>query len=336
MKFEDFNHRQYAHCESGVTANLLRYHGLEISEPMIFGIGGGYFFGHLPFVKVNGVPGTTFRIWPGAIFKRVSSQLKIPIVYEKFKNTEKAKQRLKEVLDKNIPVGMLSSVYYLPYLPSSFRFHFNAHNLLCYGYEQDTFFISDPVMETNCKINYADLEKARFAKGYPEPSGKMYYPSSVPKNPDLRKAAIRGINHTHFMMTSPPIPFFGINGIRFLANKIEKYPKVLEERKALLYLANIIRMQEEIGTGGAGFRFIYAAFLKETAALLQNEKLDSISTFCTETGDAWRNFAYEAGRVCKSREAGEASFKQLKDLLMLVYKKEQEMFRRIKALHLKA
>ena len=72
---DSFIHFQHAHCESGVTTNLLRYYGISISEPMAFGIGAGLFFGHLPFVKINGAPGTTFRIWPGAVFKRTAQRL---------------------------------------------------------------------------------------------------------------------------------------------------------------------------------------------------------------------------------------------------------------------
>ncbi|HHD57264.1 MAG TPA: peptidase, partial [Desulfobulbaceae bacterium] len=30
----DFTHRQSAHCESGVAANLLTYNGIHISEAM--------------------------------------------------------------------------------------------------------------------------------------------------------------------------------------------------------------------------------------------------------------------------------------------------------------
>ena len=67
----EFKHQQHAHCESGVSSNLLAHEGINVTEPMAFGVGAGLFFGHLPFVKVNGTPGTTYRIWPGAIFKRV-------------------------------------------------------------------------------------------------------------------------------------------------------------------------------------------------------------------------------------------------------------------------
>lgn len=49
-----FPHRQSAHCESGVTANLLTCGGIEISEAMAFGIGSGLFFGYVPFLKMGG------------------------------------------------------------------------------------------------------------------------------------------------------------------------------------------------------------------------------------------------------------------------------------------
>jgi hypothetical protein len=51
-----FQHHQSAHCESGVTSNLLYHYGLKVSEPLAFGIGSGLFFAHIPFIKVNGIP----------------------------------------------------------------------------------------------------------------------------------------------------------------------------------------------------------------------------------------------------------------------------------------
>jgi len=49
---------------------MLSHYGISLSEPMIFGSGSGIFFIHIPFLKVNGVPATSYRIWPGAIFNR--------------------------------------------------------------------------------------------------------------------------------------------------------------------------------------------------------------------------------------------------------------------------
>ncbi|HRT53260.1 MAG TPA: BtrH N-terminal domain-containing protein, partial [Flavobacteriales bacterium] len=36
-----FEHQQSAHCETGVLSNLMRFHGMRVSEPMAFGIGSG-------------------------------------------------------------------------------------------------------------------------------------------------------------------------------------------------------------------------------------------------------------------------------------------------------
>jgi len=328
----NFTHSQHAHCESGVTANLLRHQGIDISEPLVFGIGAGIFFAHLPFVKVSGTPGTTFRTWPGAIFKRVAQRLDVTMHTQKFRSPEKAMRALDEALDAGRPTGMLSSVYYLPYLPEAFRFHFNAHNLVIYGKERNEYLVSDPVLEDVARIAPEDLAKARFAKGTPEPRGFMYNVINVPKNIDYASAIRKGIKQTCFFMLSPPLPWFGNKAIFLLADKIKGYPKKLTPRKAALYLGNIIRMQEEIGTGGAGFRYLYAAFLQEAGQLLQRNDLQELSAELTTIGDDWRNFAYHAARQMKARQSDIVSCDELSNLLRTCGEKEKLFFKKLEKL----
>lgn len=324
-----YKHYQHAHCESGVTANLLRHAGINISEPMAFGIGAGLFFAHLPFVKVSGTPGTTFRTWPGAIFKRTTQRLGIDMHTQRFRTPQRANQALDEVLATGKPAGMLSSVYYLPYLPEAFRFHFNAHNLVVYGKENGQYLVSDPILEDVTKILPEDLAKARFAKGTPEPKGFMYYVKNVPQQVDFTKAVQAGIKQTCFFMLSPPLPWFGNKAIFLLAKQIKKYPQKLPPRKASLYLGNVIRMQEEIGTGGAGFRFLYAAFLQEAGEMMQRDDLQQFSAELTKIGDDWRNFAYHAARLMKDRKSDLVSYDELSDLLRVCGEKERDLFGRM-------
>lgn len=330
----NFQHNQSAHCESGVASNLISHHGLKLSEPMIFGIGSGLFFGHIPFLKVNGIPGTTYRIFPGMIFKRTCRRLGIEMKKQTFRNEAKAMDELDRVLDKGMPVGLLTSVYYLPYLPSALRFHFNAHNIVIYGKKDGNYLVSDPVMESVCEISSKDLQRARFAKGALAPNGKMYYPIHVPQKIDLRNAIVEGIKKTAVDMTSIPVPLFGIKGQRFLANRIRQYPKKLDKRKASLYLGNIVRMQEEIGTGGAGFRFIFAAFLQEAAVILDQEWLIEISKEVTQVGDRWRDFAYDAARICKDRAITGENYEQLADIIIDCARREEEIFKKLKNISL--
>lgn len=326
MSITNFTHFQHAHCESGVTTNLLRHYSLPVSEPMSFGIGAGIFFAHVPFLKVNGTPATTFRTWPGAIFKRVAQRLQITMHTEKFRAPEKAMEALDRALDNGIPVGMQTSVFYLPYLPEAFRFHFNAHNLVVYGKENGRYLVSDPVLEQPATISPEDLVKARFAKGLPEPKGFMYYVIDAPREVDYAKAVRQGIRQTCFFMLSPPLPWFGNKAISLLADKIRKYPKKLPPRKAALYLGNIIRMQEEIGTGGGGFRYLYAAFLQEAGSLLHIDELKEGAVRLTEIGDQWRNFAYHAARLVKDRQSDVVSFQDLGVLLKKIGEQERQFF----------
>jgi hypothetical protein len=332
VKGKELQHFQHAHCESGVTTNLLRHYGVRISEPMAFGIGAGLFFGHLPFLKVNGTPGTTFRIWPGAVFKRVAQRLGVDMHTERFSSPEKAMAALDSALEAGIPVGMQTSVYYLPYLPEAFRFHFNAHNLVIYGKEGNEYLVSDPVLEEPARIHKDDLAKARFAKGTPEPKGFMYYVKQVPQQMDFPRAIMQGIKQTCFFMLSPPVPWFGHKAIHLLAKQIRNYPKKLTPRKAALYLGNVIRMQEEIGTGGAGFRYLYAAFLQEAGELMGREDLLKLSEELTAIGDAWRSFAYNAARLVKARTTDLVSYDELSDQLKAIGVKELDFFRRLSKL----
>ncbi len=310
----DFKHNQSAHCENGVVSNLLNFHGLPLSEPMAFGIGSGLFFVYIPFLKVNYAPAFSYRPMPGFIFSRVSKRLGFKIKRIKFSSKEKAQATLDQELAKNNPVGLQVGVYNLPYFPDEYRFHFNAHNLVVYGKEDKQYLVSDPVMPGVTKLTAKELEKVRFAKGALAPKGHIYYPVALPKTFDLKKAIRKGIKHTCKDMLAP-VPFVGVKGIKFVAKKIRKWPQKVGVKKTNHYLGQLVRMQEEIGTGGGGFRFIYAAFLQEAAGILEEPKLVELSKELTAIGDQWRDFAVEASRLYKNRSKETDAYNKIADKL---------------------
>ncbi|HPM18979.1 MAG: DUF4872 domain-containing protein [Bacteroidales bacterium] len=328
MKIE-FEHRQAAHCENGVTAGLLRYYGIDLSEPMVFGTGSGIFFSHMVFIRVNEMAVTSFRVWPGVIFKRVTKRFGVSIKWRKFRDPDKAMQALDSLLARGIPVGMLVGVFNLPYFPKEYRFHFNAHNITVIGKEGDKYLISDPVTENVESLTYDELKKVRFAKGTVPPKGRMYYVTSMPEKFDLKSAIIKGIRKTANDMINIPLPMFGVKGIRYLAGKMREWPSKLGDRSAVMNLGQVIRMLEEIGTGGAGFRFIYAAFLQESARVLQLPVLDELSVEMTGAGDRWREFAWQASRCFKNRDNGEITYDMLADILLDIAAREERVFRQL-------
>jgi len=331
-KIIDFKHEMSAHCENGVISNLLKFHNISLSEPMIFGIGSGLFFTYMPFIKMNGIPVTSYRPVPGMIFKRVTKRLGINIKVQKFKNQSKAMIELDKLIEQGIPTGMVVGVYDLTYFPPAYRFRFNAHNIIATGKVGNTYHISDPIMEKIETIEYENLLKTRFAKGTYKPNGKMYYIQDIPKEIDLNSAIVKGIKHTCKDMLTIPINYFGVKGISTLANHVEKWTKKLGERKAKLYLGQVVRMQEEIGTGGAGFRFLYAAFLQEASKKLNNTALNEMSEQMTLIGDRWRDFGVHAGRIFKQRNKSEFAYKEAADILRDLRSKEENFFKNLKTI----
>lgn len=325
----NFTHHQSAHCENGVASNLLKFHGINISEPMVFGIGSGLFYFYLPFLKVNHAPAISYRPMPGSIFNKAAKRLGIKVKRVKFSNNEQAQKALEENLKDNIPTGLQVGVYNLTYFPDEYRFHFNAHNLVVYGKENNTFLISDPVMETVTTLSEKELEKVRFAKGALAPKGQMYYPIHIPTDLNWEKAIKKGIKNTCNDMLAP-VPIIGINGIKWVAKDIRKWPAKKGVKVANHYLAQMVRMQEEIGTGGGGFRFIYAAFLQEAAVILKNERLKEFSVEMTIIGDMWRDFAVNAARVYKNRSNQTDVYNTLADELLVIAAKEEIFFKNLK------
>ncbi len=325
----DFTHNQSAHCENGVVSNLMRHNGFEISEPMVFGIGSGLLFSYLPFLKVDHAPVFTYRVIPGLIFKRFAKRVGVKIKREKFKDPKSAKARLDENLVKNNPVGLQVGVYNLVYFPDEYRFHFNAHNMVVYGKENDRYLISDPVIEHVTSLSEKELEKVRFAKGAFAPKGHMYYPVAFPEKLDLEKAIVKGIKQTSRDMLAP-VPIVGVKAIRWVVKNIRKWPEKIGTKKTNHYLGQIVRMQEEIGTGGGGFRYIYAAFLQEASKVLNNNQLSELSREMTAIGDLWRDFAVDASRIYKNRSSQTDGYNAIADQLEAIANLEEAFFKKLK------
>lgn len=322
----DFHHRQSAHCESGVVANMLTNQGIAISEAMAFGIGAGLFFAYLPFIRLNKLPLITFRSAAGNLLKKFAEIPGFTLQHKTFSTREQAMDELDRMLDMAIPVGLQVGVFWLPYFPRALRFHFNAHNLVVYGRQGNDYLISDPVFPEPVCCAASDLARARFASGALAPKGKCYHFSRINPHYDCRKAILDGIKTVCRMMVQARFPLVGVRGIRFLGGRLRRWPKKMERQRADLHLGQIIRMQEEIGTGGGGFRFMYAAFLQESARLLGEQCLSELADRLVHAGDSWRAFAAMAARLCKGREKEGESYETAARLLLHCADLEEHIF----------
>lgn len=336
----NFHHMQAAHCENGVTTALLHHYGItKITEPLAFGIGSGLFYIQLPFMKVNGGPAISFRTMPGLIFKRTCTALNVPVTRKKFRSHEKAMQELDARLMAKKPTACQVGVFYLTYFPKEYRFHFNAHNIIVVDKINDNYYISDPIMEGLVTMNSYELERVRFAKGAFAPRGQMYYPGDNLKEPtdeQMKQAIIKGIKRNCRDMLQIPGPIGGTDGIAYTGRQIKKWKTKLGDEKARSYLAQLVRMQEEIGTGGGGFRFIYGAFLQEAHQYVPMDELIDISQEFTAAGDKWRDAAIQASGIYKGRLNTQADYDNMGNMLIAISQDEKKAFKDLQKLIKKA
>jgi hypothetical protein len=311
---------------------LRKSSGGKITEPLAFGIGAGLFFAYIPFIKINNGPAMAFRTMPGDIFNRTLKSLGIPVARKKFSSKENAEKFLIDRLNEGIPVGCQVGVYYLPYFPREYRFHFNAHNIVVFDKVGDNFLVSDPIMETTTLLSSYELERVRFAKGALAPKGHIYYPAKnvAITDENIKNAIKGGIRKNVHNMLYIPGSFAGVAGIKRTGTKIKTWRDKLGLEKAGSYLAQMVRMQEEIGTGGGGFRYIYAAFLQEADVYLPGNQLQEISVTFTRAGDMWREAAVHAAGIYKGRLGSQDDFNKMGDYLLAIAEVEKQAFNTLK------
>ncbi len=322
-----FQHKHHAHCESGVISSMLTYNGLPISEPMVFGVSNTLNFAYIPFIKMGGMPLIAYRSMPKSIVKNLKKNLRVEMKMETFKSQKKGEERVDELLKEGKILGAQGSMYWLEYVPEELSFHFNAHNFIIFGKKKDTYLISDPVFQDPMECSKKSLTKARFSKGVMAPKGLLYYPTFVPKELDLKSAITKNIKKLSKRMLSKAVPIAGISGMKYLAHTIVKLDK-RDKKYAKLFLGNIVRMQEEIGTGGAGFRFMYASFLQEASEIFgQDAILNEAAQMMLQVGDEWREFALMIAKAIKSNQ--EIDFKNISSMLLRIASNETKVYKKL-------
>ncbi|MDP4281176.1 MAG: BtrH N-terminal domain-containing protein [Bacteroidota bacterium] len=326
----NYTHRQAGHCESGATSNLFNFYGYDVSEPMAFGIGNGLYFSYIPFLKLQFAPMISFRNFPNTVFHRSMKHLGVDAqVIKSFKTPKESMDALDRNLEKGIPTGCQVGCYNLTFFPPEYRMHYNMHNLVVFGKEDNLYHISDTVMETPQVLTWEDLARVRFAKGAFAPKGKMYWINHINGELNFKPAVKMGIQRTVHDMIKIPFWLIGAKGIHAMARDLKRWPGRYGNEKTSFYLGQILRMAEDFGTGGAGFRYIYGAFLKESGNLFINDELLEAADMMGKTANRWREFTYIGARNCKNRSKPEEDYGMLSDILHEIGNMEEQVYRKL-------
>jgi len=326
MKEINFKHKMAAHCESGTVTALLNHSGLEITEPMVFGIASCIFFGYF---ESSNFPFPMFivRNKPGSIRKNIAKRLGVKFYNKSFKKPQQGIDKLDSLLSDSQPVATQVDFFYMEYLPAYIRTHMNVHFLSIIGRNETNYLVSDSYHREKAELSAEVLNKARFVGGHMAPKGFLFYPDYIPENIDFNKAIVKGIKKAAHDMIKLPVPFVGVKGIRKFARKVTGWPELARDVDHLSHeIMKINIFLEDQGTGGAGFRFLYATFLQQAAQRLNDGQLEGMSKRMMAIGDDWRNISYFAAKIGKNRDLGKERLNELSQMINVMADKEQAFF----------
>ncbi|MEI7663835.1 MAG: BtrH N-terminal domain-containing protein, partial [Bacteroidota bacterium] len=253
---------------------------------------------------------------PGQMRTNIEKRLGVRFKTYDFKDSLKGQQALDRLLQQNIPTGAQVDFFYMDYVPSWERVHINVHFLVVTGKEENNYLISDTYFPGMVKLDSASLEKGRFAGGNMSPRGFLFHVDRIPAEIDYNRAIIKGIRKACFYMLKIPIPFLGIRGMHMFARKVVEWPRFARDTEHLSHeIMKINILLEDQGTGGAGFRFMYATFLQQAAGMINRPELKELSGELMKIGDGWREISLFSARIGKNRDLGPEKLKQLSEMI---------------------
>lgn len=271
------------HCETTATGTLLKHIGVDLSEPMLFGLGEG--LGFIVWnMKTMPMPFIGGRIKPDALTANIARNLNLGLKVTETSSVGKAWSEVKTSLDHNIPVGLKLDCFHLEYFSN--KIHFAGHYVAMYGYDsKDACLVDTAQQGSRVKTSLKSLELARNEKG-PMSSRNLWY--TVAKNeapPDLSVAVKQALKNNATEYLNPPIQNISYKGILKMASEIEKWFNASKNKKTDFQLMAVL--MERAGTGGAIFRNLYRDFLKESYLLLSMKEIEIAYKNFKEAASLW-------------------------------------------------
>ncbi len=269
MIIKNFVSFEGQHCETTAAGCLLKNLGIELSEPMLFGLGEGLGFifwnmKHMDFPFIGG------RNKPDLLSLNLAANLQLELEAKETSSIKKAWQNVMEEIDRGVPVGLKLDCYHLEYFTD--KIHFAGHYTAMYGYDDTYAYLVDTNQQGRMtKTSLHSLELARNEKGPMSSKNRSYTIKRTGKDYDPIKAVKSAIRNNAAEYLNPPISNIGYKGIAKSSKAVKKWfktsPDVSRDFKTTAM------MMERAGTGGAIFRNLYRDFLKESADLLESEQV---------------------------------------------------------------
>lgn len=336
---QGFNHETGVHCTSSSIRNVFEFHGVKMTEAMVFGIGIGMTLGYLKIPRMTPFFGGRNRDF----VKDLCSILDIVLNEFTTKNAEEGWLRLKDRLETDTPSVVNIDMGYLGYqkkgLPSD-DFHFGGHTIAICGYnhEKETVLVTDTHFPNILEVPLDEITKGRNSTvdRFMAPNNLIYefsFPETIPELNSIIEGVLNKTGSLLLKQSGRVLRLMGIHtgtkGIEVLIKDLDKWAKLNQDKikSRCIQQAGFIGTKEEnYGTGGGLFRYLFAEFLQEAASKLNNNSLNSLSDFYVQLGEKWESIAILFKQITEIDDivAQSTLWSKIKDSLAEVKQLEEE------------
>lgn len=297
---QDIETRGLRHCETTALGVLLRHEGLDLSEPMLFGLGSGLSFVYWDS-KSMGFPFLGGRVKPFDLTRNLAARLGLTLTVEETTSPRKAWANVAAPIDAGRPVGLQLDCYHLDYFRS--KVHFGGHVVAMYGYDEQNVYLVDTDQQGGAvRTGRAGLALARAERG-PMTARNRSFTLTLPARPlPWQDQIIPAIKACADAFLTAPIANLGHRGIEKAGKRVPGW--LLRAGEPRRDLPQAALLMEKGGTGGALFRALYRDFLGECAQLIDDGDLRAGHRLYAEAAVLWTDVSTLIAKAGESGDAG--------------------------------
>ena len=297
----DIEARGTRHCETTALGVLLRHEGLDLSEPMLFGLGAGLGFVYWDS-KAMAVPFLGGRVKPFELTRNLAARLGLTLTDMETTSPRKAWENVAAPIDAGRPVGLQLDCYHLDYFRS--KVHFGGHVVAMYGYDEHDVYLVDTDQQGGAvRTGRESLALARAERGPMTARNRSFTITLPARPPSWQGRIIPAIRACADAFLAAPIANLGHRGIEKAGKQVPRWLRRAGEPRRDLPQAALL--MERGGTGGALFRALYRDFLDECTGLIDNGDLRTGHRLYAEAAVLWTDVST---LIAKAGESGDAGY----------------------------
>ena len=264
MILPDFEHLPGVHCGSTALANALRTSGVEISEPMAFGLGAGLGFYYLAAPELS--PSHFFQGRTPHLERTACEVLGVPAAVRTADDPADAWEGVRSALERGVAPILSTEISELPYWRT--RTRFGGHRIVIAGHdpERAVALVADTERPGLQEVPLDVLARARAAVAPPfgAPGSPWLEIEGEARPRPLADAVRDALRRQAREMLLDPTGYEGVSALERFAAELPEWPgRARDEADRSWCFRFAYQVIERRGTGGGLFRALYAAFLRE-------------------------------------------------------------------------